>query len=205
MNLFIHKDILIPAIIQDQNSKQVLMLGYMNKEAYELTLETKWVHFFSRSKQRIWKKGESSGNLLALHTMYWDCDQDALLVWANPLGPTCHRNTNSCFDDQHSPPQGHLYFLRTLEQIIQNRMALPTDSQSYIALLTSKGASKIAQKIGEEGVEVALEMVQGNKNKIIEESADLLFHLMVGLSYHQISIEDVMNTLIERNKMKKGG
>lgn len=186
---------LVPAIIQDVATKQVLMLGYMNKEALQKTIESKRVTFFSRSKQRLWTKGETSGNFLTLVSIKNDCDQDTLLVTVNPNGPTCHTGTDTCWNDKNQMEYG---FLTTLEKVINNRFEHP-DEGSYVNSLIKKGINKIAQKVGEEAVEVVIEAKDSNDALILEESADLLFHYLILLRAKGFGLQDVVNVLEKRH------
>lgn len=191
---------LIPAIIQDNNSGQVLMLGYMNDEALAKTLATEHVTFWSRTKNRLWTKGETSGNVLHLKSIKLDCDQDTLLVQVNPMGPTCHLNTTSCFgNDDTTNTQPALVFLHQLEQILTDRKGADPDS-SYTASLYARGTKRISQKVGEEGVEVALAAASGDKAELVCESADLIYHLLVLLQDQNLTLEDVINKLKQRHQ-----
>lgn len=191
---------LIPAIIQDNNSGQVLMLGYMNDEALAKTLATEQVTFWSRTKNRLWTKGETSGNILQLKNIKLDCDQDTLLIQVDPIGPTCHLNTTSCFDnDDNTNPQPALVFLHQLEQVLADRKGADPDS-SYTASLYARGTKRISQKVGEEGVEVALAATSGDKAELICESADLIYHLLVLLQDQDLALEDVINKLKQRHQ-----
>lgn len=191
---------LIPAIIQDNNSGQVLMLGYMNDEALAKTLATKQVTFWSRTKNRLWTKGETSGNVLHLKSIQLDCDQDTLLIQVNPIGPTCHLNTTSCFDnDDTTNTQPALVFLHQLEQVLADRKGADPDS-SYTASLYNRGTKRISQKVGEEGVEVALAATSGDKAELVCESADLIYHLLVLLQDQNLALEDVINKLKQRHQ-----
>ena len=185
---------LLPAVVQDAATDQLLMLGYMNREALDATLSDGLVTFFSRSKQRLWRKGESSGNVLRLVSLAADCDGDALLIRANPAGPTCHLGTDSCFGDG----VGGAGWLGTLERIVATRAAADP-SQSYTARLLGQGPAKAAQKVGEEGVEVALAAVSRDPAGLTEESADLLFHLLVVLKSRGVSLAQVIEVLHARN------
>ncbi|WP_133407026.1 bifunctional phosphoribosyl-AMP cyclohydrolase/phosphoribosyl-ATP diphosphatase HisIE [Parashewanella tropica] len=185
---------LVPAIVQDYQSGQVLMLGYMNAEALNQTLTTKQVTFFSRSKQRLWVKGESSGNFLTLVSASIDCDNDSLLIQAIPNGPTCHLGTTSCWDDETAQP-----FLQGLSQLIKTRKNADGE-KSYTKSLFDSGVKRIAQKVGEEGVEVALAATVNDKEELINESADLLFHLMVLLESQNLSLKDTISCLQSRHK-----
>ena len=163
---------LVPAIIQDVETKNVLMLGFMNKEALDLTLESNKVHFFSRSKNRIWMKGEESGNFLNLISLKPDCDNDSLLLKVKPQGPTCHKGDDTCWGEKNDHN-----FLNTLEKIIVDRIKNPSNN-SYVSNLFEKGIDKIAQKLGEEATEVIIASKNENKKEVIYESADLLFHFL---------------------------
>jgi len=189
---------LIPAIIQHHASGDVLMLGYQNEEAWTKTLETGFMVFFSRSKNRLWMKGETSGNTLKLLNYKLDCDQDAILYNVVPHGPTCHTGTNSCFGNAS---QSDLSFLSQLEQVIDQRFEDTSETKSYVKSLKQQGVARMAQKVGEEGLEAALEAVQGNKQKLIEESADLVFHLLVLLRSQQLSLKDIVQVLKQRNTL----
>jgi phosphoribosyl-ATP pyrophosphohydrolase/phosphoribosyl-AMP cyclohydrolase len=191
-------DGLVPAIVQSAEDAQVLMLGYMNKEALHITLETKQVTFFSRSRQALWTKGETSGNTLKLIDIALDCDKDTLLVIAQPSGPVCHEGTKSCFNATCG-----LWFLHELEKIIDERFT-GSDPDSYVYKLSQKGAFRVAQKVGEEGVETALASVMPAKDQLKEESADLLFHLLVNLRYHKIELAEIVNILENRNGQRDG-
>ncbi|MCD9513798.1 bifunctional phosphoribosyl-AMP cyclohydrolase/phosphoribosyl-ATP diphosphatase HisIE [Photobacterium carnosum] len=191
---------LIPAIIQDNNSGQVLMLGYMNDEALAKTLVTEHVTFWSRTKNRLWTKGETSGNVLHLKSIKLDCDQDTLLVQVDPMGPTCHLNTTSCFgNDDTTNTQPALVFLHQLEQILADRKGADPDS-SYTASLYARGTKRISQKVGEEGVEVALAATSDDKAELVCESADLIYHLLVLLQDQNLTFEDVINKLKQRHQ-----
>ena len=185
---------LIPVVIQNKTTLNVLMLGYMNLEALQLSIKSNEVTFFSRSKNRLWTKGEESGNKLIIKDMYLDCDVDTLLIKAEPLGPTCHKGTTSCFetDDQSS-----LNMIDELEMIIENRKNLD-NSESYIVSLFNKGVKEIAKKVVEEAGETSIAAVT-NDGRIIDESADLVFHLLVLLSSQGKSMKDVMQELKKRS------
>ncbi|MGL4455980.1 MAG: bifunctional phosphoribosyl-AMP cyclohydrolase/phosphoribosyl-ATP diphosphatase HisIE [Plesiomonas sp.] len=188
---------LLPAIVQHAQNGQVLMLGYLNQEALEKTLETKQVTFFSRTKQRLWTKGETSGHILWATKMAIDCDNDTLLILAEPHGATCHLGTDSCFEDVAVEPD--LIFLSKLEAQLMARKTVDPET-SYTARLYAKGTKRIAQKVGEEGVETALAAVAGDKNELINESADLLYHLMVLLQDQDLQLRDVIKRLRERQR-----
>ena len=185
---------LLPAIIQDSVTKTVLMLGYMNREAFQKTKETEQVTFYSRSKKRIWVKGEESGNFLKLVKIKVDCDQDAILITANPQGPTCHTGTDSCWGETN---QSHYGFLTELEEIITERKKT-NDDNSYVASLFREGINKIAQKVGEEAVETVIEAKDENSELFLNESADLLFHFLILLKEKGFSLNDVEAVLKDR-------
>ena len=185
---------LVPAIIQDFETKNVLMLGYMNKEALDLTLKSKKVHFFSRSKNRIWMKGEESGNFLNLISIKPDCDNDSLLLKVKPQGPTCHKGDDTCWGEKNDQN-----FLNTLEKIIVDRIKNPSDN-SYVSNLFEKGIDKIAQKVGEEATETIIEAKNNNSVHFLNESADLLFHFLVLLNFKGYALDDVINVLKKRSK-----
>ena len=198
-------DTLIPAIIQDASTGKVRMLGYMNKEAYERTLQTKTVHFFSRSKNRIWKKGETSGNELRLRKIFSDCDGDTLLILADPVGPTCHTGAESCFDNENEICPEFSSFILKLEEIIKQRKIQADAEKSYVKKLTESGPGRIAQKVGEESVEFIIESLGNDREKLLEESADLIFHFLVLLSEKNCSWRDVENKLLERHSLRNMG
>ncbi|PCD90027.1 bifunctional phosphoribosyl-AMP cyclohydrolase/phosphoribosyl-ATP diphosphatase HisIE [Vibrio mediterranei] len=191
-------DGLVPAIIQDFQSSQVLMMGYMNPEALEKTLEIEQVTFFSRTKSRLWTKGETSGNVLQLRNIALDCDNDTVLVKVDPIGPTCHTGTTTCFDGDPQE-ESQMVWLHQLEQLLAARKDADPQS-SYTASLYARGTKRISQKVGEEGVEVALAATSGDKAELICESADLIYHLMVLLQDQGLSMNDVVNKLKERHK-----
>lgn len=188
-------DSLMPVVIQNAISGDVLMLGYMNKEALNVTLESGNVTFYSRTKQRLWTKGETSGNFLKLVNIYPDCDNDTLLILANPIGPTCHNGTESCF----APAQSQWGFLYELENLLRERKNASPDS-SYTARLYASGTKRIAQKVGEEGVETALAATVNDREELKNEASDLLYHLMVLLQDQSLSLSDVIGCLQERHK-----
>ena len=196
MNFNKNKDGLLPAIIQDAQTKSVLMLGYMNEEAYRKTLETKKVTFFSRSRQRLWTKGEESGNFLELESITPDCDEDTFLVLARPLGPTCHKGTDTCWGESNEPTFG---FLSQLEAIIASRKNSGAGEGSYIASLFQKGINKIAQKVGEEAVELVIEAKDENPDLFLNEAADLLFHYLLLLQAKGYTLEEVAALLEKRH------
>ena len=185
---------LIPVIIQDEQTLEVLMLGYMNEEAYDKTVSEKKVTFFSRSKNRLWTKGEESGNFLHVKSMQADCDNDTLLIMASPVGPTCHKGTRSCFDTDFNQN-----FLFQLENIIADRYQNPQEG-SYINKLRDKGLNKIAQKVGEEGVETVIAALSETEKDLINEASDLVFHLMVLLKEKNISLKTIARNLESRHK-----
>ena len=196
---------LIPAIIQDAQTKNVLMLGYMNKEALDKTLKTNKVTFFSRSKQRLWTKGEESGNFLNLVAIKNDCDQDTLLISVNPEGPTCHTGSDTCWNEEND---SNFAFLNELEDIIRQRKEeaeIDPDlrqgiKQSYVVSLFEKGINKIAQKVGEEAVETVIEAKDSNDDLFLYESADLLFHYLILLQAKGFTLKDIEAELKKRNK-----
>lgn len=187
---------LIPTIIQDNQTQQVLMLGYMNEEALGKTQQENIVTFFSRSKNRLWTKGETSGNFLKVVSIKEDCDQDAILIKVIPNGPTCHNGTTSCFANE---PQ--ISFLNELEKVIEDRMLNPS-SESYVASLFQKGMNKIAQKVGEEAVELVIEAKDDNADLFLGEAADLLFHYLILLKAKGFGLENVETVLKDRMKHK---
>lgn len=199
---------LVPAIVQDSQNLRVLMLGYMNKDALAATGQSGAVVFFSRTKQRLWKKGETSGHVLEVQSIVLDCDQDTLLIKAIPHGPTCHRGTKTCFcqiqvnenatPNMPSPALGEISVLADLVATIKNRKQTPTDN-SYTAQLFAKGVSRIAQKVGEEGVETALAAATHAPN-LGDEAADLLYHLLVLLESRDLAFQEVLQILEKRNQ-----
>ena len=193
-------DGLVPAIVQDARTQQVLMLGYMNAAALKKTLSSKKVTFFSRSKQRLWTKGESSGHFLRVVSVAVDCDNDTLLIQANPDGPTCHRGTVSCFGD--GALAGGAGFLAHLDQVVAERNKRG-DKSSYTDRLVQEGVARCAQKVGEEGVETALAAIQKNQKEFTGEAADLLYHLIVLLRAKKLSLTDAIAVLEKRHAPKK--
>ena len=191
-----YADGLVPAIIQDVVTRKVLMLGYMNEEALDATLQKKMVTFFSRSKQRLWTKGETSENYLKLVSYELDCDQDALLFQVEPMGPTCHKGDDTCWGDENSANYG---FLSKLEQVIEDRKSDIDSEKSYTASLFRKGINKIAQKVGEEAVEVVIEAKDDNSEAFLNESADLLYHFMILLEAKNFKLNDVAEVLRSRH------
>ena len=189
-------DGLLPAIVQDASTQKVLMLGYMNADALEQTQKTKQVTFFSRSKKRLWTKGEESGNFLSLVNIQLDCDLDTFLIQADPQGPTCHKGSDTCWNDNNSPTYG---FLSRLESTIQDRQENPSE-KSYVSSLFQKGINKIAQKVGEEAVETVIEAKDSNDDLFLNESADLLFHVLILLRAKGFSLDDVVQVLQNRER-----
>lgn len=186
---------LIPAIIQDNYTQKVLMLGFMNKEAYEKTMETGKVTFFSRTKNRLWTKGEESGNFLHVVSVKADCDNDTLLIMVHPEGPVCHKGTDTCWGDKN---EQDIMFLKELQDFIdRRRQEMP--EKSYTTSLFNSGVNKVAQKVGEEAVETILEACNGTDERLIYEGADLLYHLIVLLTYKGYRIEDLARELKERH------
>jgi len=198
-------DGLIPAIIQDTTSKKVLMLGYMNQEAFEKTQNTKKVTFFSRTKNRLWTKGEESGNFLNLVDIKLDCDNDTLLIQVNSVGPTCHTGSDTCWNESNDNSYG---FISQLENTIAERIEISKiapelrreNQNSYVVSLFDKGINKIAQKVGEEAVEVVIEAKDSNDDLFLNESADLLFHYLLLLQAKGFKLNDVIAVLKEREK-----
>jgi phosphoribosyl-ATP pyrophosphohydrolase/phosphoribosyl-AMP cyclohydrolase len=185
---------LIPVCIQDSQSLEVLMIGFMNQQALEITIETGKVTFWSRTKNRLWVKGEASGNYLELLDIYLDCDDDSLLISVRPIGPTCHKGYKSCFGDQKSHS---LSIINKLIDIIEDRFR-NAESESYTSNLFAQGVKRIAQKVGEEGIEVALSAVSGEPNALKDEIADLIFHLLVLMQNFEIKLIDIANILKNR-------
>jgi phosphoribosyl-ATP pyrophosphohydrolase/phosphoribosyl-AMP cyclohydrolase len=192
-----NKDGLVPVIIQDSTTKNVLMLGYMNQEAFDKTREEKVVTFFSRSKNRLWTKGEESGNILHLVDVKLDCDNDTLLIQVDPKGPTCHKGSDTCWNEVNNANYG---FFSTLETIIKERIANKDTQKSYVASLFDKGINKIAQKVGEEAVETVIEAMDDNDELFLYESADLLFHYLMLLQAKGFTLKDIERQLKNRNK-----
>lgn len=194
---------LVPAIVQDATTRKVLMLGYMNREAYDKTLATGKVTFFSRSRKRLWTKGETSGNYLNLVSMHVDCDNDALLVKANPTGPTCHTGTDTCWGETNTgiaeeKEASPLLFLSELQDFIERRHEeMPTGS--YTTSLFKDGINRMAQKVGEEALEAVIEAVNGTNERLIYETSDMFYHLIVLLTSKGLRIEDVAKELIARH------
>lgn len=188
---------LVPAIIQDAKTLNVLMLGYMNAEALEKTVSTNLATFYSRTKQRLWTKGEESGNVLKLVSIDVDCDNDTLLIKVIPNGPTCHKGSDTCWNQENYSNYG---FLTQLESIIKDRKNNSLVESSYIASLFAKGINKIAQKVGEEAVETVIEAKDTNDLQFLNESADLLFHYLILLKAKGYELNDVVNILEQRQK-----
>lgn len=192
-------DGLVPAIVQDANTGAVLMLGYMNREALEQTLARGRAVFFSRSKQRLWEKGETTGHSLDVVDIALDCDADTLLVTAHPRGPACHNGTLTCFGDEPRTAASRVAFLAKLEEVIAQR-ATDKPEASYTARLLEKGIARVAQKVGEEGVELALAGAAQGEDKVVEEAADLLFHMLVLLRARGVSLSQVVSQLESRHQ-----
>jgi phosphoribosyl-ATP pyrophosphohydrolase/phosphoribosyl-AMP cyclohydrolase len=191
-----YPDGLVPAIIQDANTSKVLMLGFMNEAALSKTEELQKITFFSRSKNRLWTKGEESGNFLLLKDIKADCDNDTLLIKAVPQGPVCHTGADTCWDEKNETDD----FLLQLEQIITDRKNNPSD-QSYTSSLIAKGINKVAQKVGEEAVELVIEAKDNNKELFLAEAADLLFHYLILLQVKGHSLDEVVDVLKQRHKV----
>ena len=187
---------LVPAIIQDADTKNVLMLGFMNKEAYEKTIDTKHVTFWSRTRQTLWTKGETSGHFLNLVDMKIDCDNDTLLVRVHPVGPTCHTGTDTCWGEENT--SNPLLFLGELQSFIDRRKQEMPEG-SYTTSLFTKGINKIAQKVGEEALETVIEATNGTSDHLVYEASDLLYHLLVMLTEKGLRIEDVAAELQQRH------
>jgi phosphoribosyl-AMP cyclohydrolase / phosphoribosyl-ATP pyrophosphohydrolase len=194
LNFSKYQDGLMPAIIQDAATDKVLMLGFMNNEAYHQTKISQKVTFFSRSRQQLWTKGETSGNFLLVKDILLDCDQDTLLIKATPVGPVCHTGADTCFNETNPG-----FTLAQLEQIITDRKNNPSDS-SYTSSLFKKGINKVAQKVGEEAVEVVIESKDNDEEKFLSESADLLFHYLILLQAKGYTLQDVVKVLAGRHK-----
>jgi len=197
INFTKYADGLVPAIVQDASTKAVLMMGFMNQAAIDKTLELQKVTFYSRSKSRLWTKGEESGHFLNLISMSVDCDQDTLLIQATPVGPVCHNGTYTCWGNQKE--LSNTAFLDTLEAVIAQRKNAPAET-SYVASLFAKGINKIAQKVGEESVELVIEAKDNNEKLFLDESADLLFHYLILLQAKGYLLKDVVNVLENRHQ-----
>jgi len=187
-------DGLVPCVVQDSNTKVVLMLGYMSPESITETITSGKVTFYSRSKQRLWTKGETSGNFLWVENIFLDCDQDTLLIEARPVGPVCHTGSDTCFNQKNESS-----FFYALEKIIQDRKSNPNEG-SYTHKLLSKGINKVAQKVGEEAVELVIEAKDNNRELFLNEAADLLYHYLVLLAAKDCALADVEKVLKERHK-----
>ncbi|MGI8883355.1 MAG: bifunctional phosphoribosyl-AMP cyclohydrolase/phosphoribosyl-ATP diphosphatase HisIE [Pyrinomonadaceae bacterium] len=198
-----YADSLVPAIVQDFETNKVLMLGFMNAEAFELTEKTEKVTFFSRSRRKLWTKGETSGNFLSVRKITIDCDKDTILIKANPAGAVCHTGAATCFDEENVSAKTQSgeesSFLFELEKVIQNRKANPSEN-SYTSKLFAKGINKIAQKVGEEAVELVIEAKDNDAELFKAEAADLLYHFLVLLVEKNISLADVEETLKQRKR-----
>ena len=199
MNIDFNKntDHLVPVIIQDNSTKNVLMLGYMNQEAFNKTVESNKVTFFSRTKKRLWTKGEESSNYLNVVSIQNDCDNDTLLIQVNPVGPTCHKGTDTCWGESNNQSYG---FLTQLEEVIKNRREAGNAENSYVASLFEKGINKIAQKVGEEAVEIVIEAKDNNDDLFLNEGADLLFHYLILLQAKGFTLQDIVKILGERHQ-----
>lgn len=189
-----YSDRLVPAIVQDNETNKVLMLGFMNEDAFAKTQETSKVTFYSRTKKRLWTKGEESGNFLFIKSLLIDCDNDTILIKATPVGPVCHTGADTCFNEKNRSDN----FLNYLENVIEQRKTL-TPAQSYVASLFSKGINKIAQKVGEEAVEVVIEAKDNNEELFLNESADLLFHYLILLNAKGYKLQHVIDILQKRH------
>ena len=192
-----YQDGLVPAIVQDYVTQKVLMLGFMNEEALKKTEQTGLVTFFSRSKNRLWTKGEESGNHLQLRQILLDCDKDTLLIKAEPKGPVCHTGADTCWSEKN-PKEDFLYYLEHIVELRRNG----TEEKSYVKSLFAKGINKIAQKVGEEAVELVIEAKDVNRELFLNEAADLLFHYIVLLQAKDCSLADVINVLQQRHQSK---
>ncbi len=192
-----YSDGLIPASIQDAETKNVLMLCYMNEEALEITKKSQKVTFYSRSKKRLWTKGEESGHFLELVSIQIDCDSDTFLIKVKPVGPTCHTSSDTCWQEANNQEYG---FISKLEKTIQNRKENIANQESYVSSLFSKGINKIAQKVGEEAVEMVIEAKDNNTDLFLNESADLLFHYLILLQAKGFQLDDVVKLLKSREK-----
>ena len=195
---FTKGDGLIPVIVQDNATLQVLMLGYMNQEALAATLETKKVTFYSRSKKRLWLKGETSENYLILNDIFVDCDNDTILVMATPCGPTCHTGSTSCFKEQEMPALSHIGFI---DKVIQERISNPSEN-SYTNKLMQRGLNKVAQKVGEEAVEVVIAALAESREEYLGEMTDLLYHSLVLLHAQGLDLGDIAEIIAKRHQEK---
>ena len=188
---------LVPAVIQDNTTSKVLMLGFMNKEAYDKTVATNLVTFYSRTKNRLWTKGEESGNFLNVVSIQSDCDEDTLLIKVNPVGPVCHKGTDTCWGEQNKTDD--IQFLKQLQDFIdKRRKEMPKGS--YTTSLFEDGLSRMAQKVGEEAIETVIEAMANNDERLLYEASDLVYHLIVLLSYKGLGIEDIARELKKRHK-----
>lgn len=201
---FAKGDGLLPGIVQDARSGAVLMLGFLNRESLEATLQRRRVVFYSRTRGKLWEKGETSGHSLELVSVSADCDNDTLLLRVNPVGPTCHRNTTTCFGDGSVPAGEGLGFLPKLQEVIEARIAQRPD-ESYTAKLYGQGIKRMAQKVGEEGVEVALAAQAGDDAELVSEAADLIFHLALLLRARDLSLDAVASELAARHRARTAG
>lgn len=192
-----YADKLVPAVVQDSRSFKVLMLGFMNQEALDKTIETKLVTFYSRSKNRLWTKGETSNNYLHLVEIKADCDNDTLLIYAKPDGPVCHTGADTCFNEENKQSS----FINELEEIISNRLS-EYNEHSYTSSLVKKGINKVAQKVGEEAVELVIEAMRSNEDDFKNEAADLLFHYLILLQAKGYKLQDIENILRDRHKIR---
>ncbi len=188
---------ILPAVIQDNTTNKVLMLGFMNQDAYDKTVETGLVTFFSRTKNRLWTKGEESGNFLKVVTIQPDCDQDTLLIKVNPVGPVCHTGTDTCWGEENKLED--VLFLKQLQDFIDNRKK-EMPKGSYTTSLFEDGLSRMAQKVGEEAIETVIEAMAGNDERLLYEASDLVYHLIVLLSHKGMRIEDIARELKRRHK-----
>ena len=187
---------LVPVVVQDNVTLKVLMVGFMNEEAYQKTVADNKVTFFSRTKNRLWTKGEESGNFLNVVSIAQDCDNDTLLIKANPVGPVCHTGADTCFNEKNT---GKAPFLNYLQAVINDRKVNPSE-KSYTTSLFKKGINKIAQKVGEEAVEIVIEAKDDNKDLFLGEAADLMYHFLILLEAKEISLDEVIETLQKRHK-----
>ena len=193
------KNNLLPAIIQNSSSKKVLMLGWMNQESYDKTLETKKVWFYSRTRKKLWEKGESSKNYLEVDQIKLDCDNDSILIFAKPAGPTCHTLKESCFDKSIEDSENNDFSIEYLEKLIQTRK-IEKPKNSYTTELFDEGIKKISKKLGEEASEVIIASLAEKRSDLVYESADLMYHLLVLLANEEISFDEVVDELSNRHK-----
>lgn len=190
---------LIPVVVQDNHTLQVLMVGFMNEEALQQTISSLKVTFFSRTKNRLWQKGETSGDFLHVIDMYLDCDDDSILIMANPAGPTCHTGSVSCFTEQELPPLSHIGYL---DKTIRQRISYP-DESSYTNKLMNKGLNKIAQKVGEEAVEVVIAALRETEAEYLGEMTDLVYHMLVLMHAKHLNLSDLAKVIEKRHKDKQ--